>query len=156
MRFFFYDLYFFFEKVKAICEIVDVWKFKPHNFNTRRSIFESPKQVFWNQWTIWQLILILKYHPSLMRSWLFRQIYDFTGVDIKNSEKQHLIWYTECHEIAFQISGTVLNRAMKARIDTWNGEKWQALLHELLITLDDRVLLSKISIELQPIFLLYL
>ena len=41
---------------------------------------------------------------------------------------------------------------MKARIDTWNGEKWQAFLHELLITLDDRVLLSKISIELQPIF----
>ena len=26
--------------------------------------------------------------------------------------------YTECHEIAFQISGTVLNRAMKASIDT--------------------------------------
>ena len=60
--------------------------------------------------------------------------------------------FTECHKIAFQISGTVLNRAMKARIDTWNGEKWQAFLHELLITLDNRVLLSKISIELQPIF----
>ena len=63
-------------------------KFKPHNFDTRRSIFESPKLVFWNQWTIWQLILILKYHPSLMRSWLFRQISDFTGVDIKNWGKR--------------------------------------------------------------------
>ena len=87
---FFYDLYFFFEKVKAICEIVDVQKFKRYNFSTRRSIFESPKQVFKNQWTIWQLILILKYHPNLMKSWLFRQIYDFTGVDIKNWEKKVL------------------------------------------------------------------
>ena len=41
--FFFMICTFFFEKVKEICEIVDVWKFKPHNFNTRRSIFESPK-----------------------------------------------------------------------------------------------------------------
>ena len=48
----------------------------------------------------------------------------------------------------------MLNRAMKAsRHEVL--EKWQAFLHELLITVDDRLLLSQISIDSSLFFFLF-